>query len=69
MPQQEEHDELHGVFAGRAGYVGYLGPLKASTRKAPVKAPFAVAEAVVDNVQTATETVNKEVDAVQEAKP
>ena len=63
------HDVCMYVCVGRAGYVGYLGPLKASTRKAPVKAPFAVAEAVVDQVQSVTDTVNKEVNAVQEAKP
>lgn len=62
-------NEIRDVCVGRAGYVGYLGPLKASTRKAPVKAPFAVADALVDQVQTVTETVNKEVDAIQEAKP
>ncbi|CAL8464810.1 g4345 [Coccomyxa elongata] len=68
----EESDNARitdNASTGRASYVGYLGPLKASTRKAPVKAPFKVADAVVDQVQTVTETINKEVDTIQEAKP
>ena len=57
------------VWLGRAGYVGYLGPLKASTRKAPVKAPFNVPDAVVDEAQRAAETISKDVDTIQAAKP
>ena len=55
-------------FAGRAGYVGYLGPLKASSRKAPVRGPFKVEQvvnAVVDEVQAATENVSEQVDTAK----
>ncbi|EIE22861.1 hypothetical protein COCSUDRAFT_42448 [Coccomyxa subellipsoidea C-169] len=66
----EESDSARitdNASTGRAGYVGYLGPLKASTRKAPIRAPFKaeVVNAVVDEVQAVTDNVSENIDTIQ----